>query len=75
MRTLSFLLVSIALTLSSPAAEKADLVVYGDIYTVNAARNWADAMAVREGKIVYVGPADGAKSLVGDETKVVKTPP
>jgi predicted amidohydrolase YtcJ len=41
-------------------AESVDLLVFGDIYTVDGARSWATAMAVKDGKIVYVGPAKGA---------------
>lgn len=43
-------------------ADSVDLLVFGDIYTVNGARSWATAMAVRDGRIVFVGSAkDAAK--------------
>ena len=35
--------------------ERADLVVVGDIYTVDAARSWAQAVAIRGDRIVGVG--------------------
>jgi predicted amidohydrolase YtcJ len=58
----------------SPAARPghADLIFRnGDVYTVDAARTWARAVAVRKGRIVYVGNADPPDSLVGPSTEVV----
>lgn len=51
---------------------KADLVlVNGDIYTVDAARSWADAVAIKGERIIYVGPDAGAQVFIGGDTKVV----
>ncbi|CAN5164567.1 amidohydrolase [soil metagenome] len=51
---------------------KADLVVTGaDIYTVDGARRWAHAMAVKDGKIVYVGEDKAALDLVGPATQQI----
>jgi predicted amidohydrolase YtcJ len=36
-------------------SERADLVVLGDVYTVDAARSWARAVAIRGDRIVAVG--------------------
>ena len=45
----------------------ADLVfVNGDVYTVDAARSWARAVAVRDGAIVAVGTDDEIRDLIGD---------
>ena len=53
-------------------AQPADLVLQGGaIYTVDAARSWAEAIGVRDGKIVYVGPNAGAKPFIGPNTRVV----
>lgn len=50
----------------------ADLVfVNGAVYTVDAARTWAQAAAVREGKIVLVGTDDAVRDLLGPGTEVV----
>jgi predicted amidohydrolase YtcJ len=49
----------------------ADTVVYGKIYTSNATGDYAEAIAVKDGKYVYVGDEDGVKSYVGNNTKVV----
>ena len=50
----------------------ADLVLSeGRIYTLDAARRWAEALAVRDGRIVYVGTAAGAVGFVGARTQVL----
>ncbi len=50
----------------------ADLVLRnGAVYTVDAARSWASAVAVRQGRIVYVGTDSLPAGLVGPETEVV----
>ncbi len=55
---------------SSP--EAADTVVYGKIYTSNSKGEYAEALAVRAGKYVYVGDEDGVKGYIKDgTTKVV----
>jgi predicted amidohydrolase YtcJ len=50
----------------------ADLVFRnGAVYTVDAARSWASAVAVAGNRIVYVGTDDGAAPFVGAATRVV----
>ena len=46
-------------------------LVNGKIVTVNEGNELAEAVAVREGKIVGVGRTDEIEGLVGDDTKVV----
>lgn len=56
----------------SAADQAADLVLKGGaVYTVDAARSWAQAVAVRAGRIVYVGSDAGAARFVGPGTQVV----
>jgi hypothetical protein len=43
----------------------------GGVYTVTAARRFAEAVAVRGDRIVYVGSTLGARELVGPETQVI----
>lgn len=43
----------------------------GAIYTVDAARSWAQAVVVRDGRIVYVGDDAGSDAFAGSGTKVV----
>ncbi|MHB1297844.1 MAG: amidohydrolase, partial [Gemmatimonadaceae bacterium] len=50
----------------------ADLVVLnGRIYTADGARPVVDAMAVRDGRIVFVGDEGGARALVGPRTETL----
>ena len=52
-------------------AERADLLLTnGAVYTMNAARPWATAVAVAKGKILYVGNDRGALRLRGGATVV-----
>jgi hypothetical protein len=66
-----------ALALCVPAAARpadppADLVLTGGaVYTVDAARSWASAVAVAGERIVYVGDDAGARAFVGEGTRVL----
>lgn len=54
------------------AGEAADVVFRnGSIYTVDSNRSWADAVAISDGRIVYVGSDAGTEDLVGPSTQVV----
>ncbi len=53
-------------------AEAADFVfTNGKVYTVDAANSWAQAVAVRGNKIVYVGDDAGVEALIGDGTEKI----
>ena len=55
-----------------PKSPPADLVLRnGRIYTLDDARTWAEALAIDEGRIVFVGPEAGADAFVGLETRFV----
>ena len=57
--------------MSAGASNPADLVfTNGAVYTVDAARRWARAVAVRGGRIVAVGTDDDVRDLVGSKTVV-----
>lgn len=43
----------------------------GAIYTVNGERAWAQAIAIDDGRIVYVGTDVGAKDYIGPQTQVI----
>ena len=50
----------------------ADLVLQnGAIYTVDENHSWAQSIAIKQGKIVYVGSDAGAKEFIGTDTKLV----
>jgi len=53
-------------------APAADLVLKsGNIYTVDGSRSWAQALAIRGGRIVFVGTDQGAARYVAAATRVV----
>ena len=50
---------------------KADRVfLNGKIYTVNGKDDWAQAVAIKDNKIVYVGSDEGAKEFCDDKTEI-----
>jgi predicted amidohydrolase YtcJ len=50
---------------------KADAVfASGRIYTVDAERNWAEAVAIRDGRIIFVGSNADAQDYIGPGTSV-----
>jgi predicted amidohydrolase YtcJ len=52
--------------------DKASLVIKnGRIYTVNKMNPWAQAVAVKGDKIVYVGSNEGLEDYIGSDTKVI----
>ena len=73
-------LVVVVLTIAGPGCQlerrvpvlPADLVLRGGaIYTMWPERPWAEAIAVREGRISYVGDDAGAQRLVASGTRVI----
>ncbi len=52
-------------------SERADLVVVGDVYTVDAARSWAKAVAIRGDRIVAVGTEAEVRERVGDGAQLI----
>lgn len=50
----------------------ADLALTGGkIYTVDGGRSWAEAVAIKDGRIVFVGSNDDAEAHIGRDTRVV----
>lgn len=45
--------------------------VNGAVYTVDDARSWSEAVAINDGRIVYVGDDAGADNWIGEATEVV----
>ncbi|MGA3245459.1 MAG: amidohydrolase [Bacteroidota bacterium] len=57
---------------AKPTPPTADLVLRnGYVYTVDNQRSKGTAVAVRDGRILYVGTDDGAVTLTGPSTKVI----
>ncbi len=73
-RTLMLAAMMTASPLAVLAAQPpADYVLTGaKIYTEDAAHSTAEALAVKDGKIVYVGPTKGVGAFIGSGTKVEK---
>jgi predicted amidohydrolase YtcJ len=69
---LPLLLVSLlAATAAGTGAEEADRAyVNGHIYTVDNGFSTASALAVKDGKFIYVGGAEGVKAFIGPLTQV-----
>jgi len=57
---------------ATSAPDPADFVLRGAaVYTVDPARSWARAVAVRAGRIAYVGSEEGAERWIGPSTCVL----
>ena len=52
-------------------AKKADIVVYGNIYTVDKKQPRAQAVAISGGMFDYVGEKEGVKDYIGGQTQVL----
>ena len=47
------------------------LLINGQVYRVDAGRTWADAVAIKDGLILWTGSNEDAASWAGDETRIV----
>ena len=68
------ILCALLLTLTPPPTpvDSADIVfTNGNIYTVNDRDPKAEALAVKKGRIIFVGSNTGSQKFVGKSTKVV----
>ncbi len=55
------------------AVAAADLVLRGgEVYTMDGARSWAQAVAIASGKLTFVGSDHGVEPFVGPHTRVVE---
>jgi len=55
-----------------PPAVTADMVLTGGaVYTMSPERPWAEALAIRDGRIIYVGDVAGAQRLEGPRTRTL----
>jgi predicted amidohydrolase YtcJ len=67
----SLLLASPPASAQSPTAVADTVIVNARIYTVNTRQPWAEALAIREGRIVAVGAAKDIAAYRGTSTKVI----
>ena len=56
---------------SDPVSPADRVFMNATVYTVDDERSWAEAAAIRDGKIVYVGDNAGAMEWAGNETEVL----
>lgn len=63
----------LSLAVSALAAETADTVITGTIWTGEASQPWARAAAIKDGSFIYVGDASGVKRFIGADTKLIMT--
>jgi predicted amidohydrolase YtcJ len=66
--------VSALLTVFASAQDgrTADLILRnGAIYTMDAARSWAQAVVIKDGRVLYAGPDSEAAKLAGPSTKII----
>jgi predicted amidohydrolase YtcJ len=57
---------------SAGAPEPADLVIVGDVITMNPNAPRAEALAARDGRLVAVGSAADARAMIGASTEVLE---
>ena len=66
------ILAAALLIVPASAAQVADIIfINGDIYTVDAKRSWADAVAIQGNRIILVGSDEEALLMRGENTRVV----
>jgi hypothetical protein len=70
--TVALVVLAAACGRESAAVGSADLLLRGGaVYTVDAARSWATAVAVKGGRIIYVGSDSVPGGILGSGTEVV----
>ena len=74
-KSVTFTVLALLFALAGTAVQAADpadmLFTNGKVYTVNEQQPWAEAVAIKGNKIVYVGDSAGAQELKGESTEVV----
>lgn len=73
-RSVGILLVAATIAACAPQSEYdfADLALQGGtVYTMDSARSWAQAVAIRNGRIVFVGTDRNFQARVGPATRVI----
>jgi predicted amidohydrolase YtcJ len=62
----------LAVFASAQGGRTADLILRnGAVYTMDARRSWAEAVAIADGRILYAGSDSGAAKLAGPSTKII----
>ena len=56
---------------SESASTVANTVVYGKIYTSNASNDYAQAVAIKDGKYIFVGSEDGVEEFIKEGSTTI----
>src|SRR5688572_21275691 len=64
----------LALVLSCSSTPRADLIVYGRVWTGDSANPWAGGIAIRGDTILAVGDSSAVASQGGSDTRYVSIP-
>ena len=70
-KSLSFALTSWVVACGSAWAAADVVLTHGHVYTADAKSRWAEAVAVKDGKIIYVGSNAGVKAQQGRNTREI----
>src|SRR5262245_66127046 len=74
-KTLWVILVLGWVTVTDTNRRAADLIVIGDVYTMDASAPKVEAIAVAGGRLVFVGDARGARALLRPGGRTIKLAP
>lgn len=69
-----FFLLALVLSCSTSSASRADLIVYGRVWTGDSANPWAGGIAIRGDTILAVGDSSAVVSQAGPDTRQVSVP-
>lgn len=58
----------------NPAVTPADTVVFGNIYTGTDGDTLSEALAIKDGKFIFVGDKETAQKYIGANTKIIDKP-
>jgi len=47
------------------------VLLNGAVYTVDAERGWAEAVAIKDGEVIYVGDNEGAGAYITTESEII----
>lgn len=65
-------IIALIYSCTSADSKSADIVFRnGYIFTVDSSNSKAEALAIKDGKFVFVGDNEGVKDYIGDKTKVI----
>ena len=70
-KRLNYCVMATLLMACQPAPTPPDVVILGDLYTMDPTQPQVDGVAVRDGRFIYVGDGSGALALRDSNTRVI----